>query len=244
MTKRQPAYKNIYDSIRDKIVNDAYKAGDMLPSEAEMEKMFQVSRTPVREALKQLESDGYIYRVQGKGSFVANRQPEEKRLWTLMTGFRNHYSKDWQKIWSKTISKQKRAEPHYAALLKEEQDTELICLTRIRYMDGEPVVYLEYYVRPIVPFEVFEENTTFLSIEQLLNEVNGTTFTDVEEEIEAVAAEPYIAGVLHIPIGAPLLKITRMSYAEGMEPIHVNVYYVKTETTKYFVNYKNAVSQT
>lgn len=50
----KPAYQKIYETIKEKIVEGTYLVGDILPSEAELEKMFNVSRTPVRNALKQI----------------------------------------------------------------------------------------------------------------------------------------------------------------------------------------------
>ncbi|MFM1654797.1 GntR family transcriptional regulator [Brevibacillus sp. B_LB10_24] len=236
MNHTKPAYQVIYDAIQEKIVAATYPVGSLLPSEMELEKMFKVSRTPVRQALKQLENDGYIYRVQGKGSFVANRKPKES--WTLMSGFRNQYMTEWEKISARTIEQKKVVNPLFSSRLGVGEHEELIYLSRIRYLNGKPIIYMEHYIRPIVPLEVFEENDTFSSVQQLLKEKANIDYTEVEDEIEAVIADPYIAGALQLPSTSALLKGTRISYMENKTPIEVNVFYINTDTWKYFAYYK------
>lgn len=58
--------------LREAIVSSTFKPGDRLPSEAELAREFQVSRSTVREALRVLASEGLISKVPGAsgGSFV------------------------------------------------------------------------------------------------------------------------------------------------------------------------------
>lgn len=198
--------------------------------------MFNVSRTPVRQGLKQLENDRYIYRMQGKGSFVANRQPKEN--WTSMSGFRNQYSADWEKISVRTIELKKVVHPEYAKLLKLDENEELIYLKRIRYLNNQPIFYLEHYVRAIMPIEYYEEDETFSSVQKLFKEKGGVELIEAEDEIEAVIAAPYIAGILQIASPAAILKGTRLSYMQERNPVEVNIFYIKTDNWKYYSHYK------
>lgn len=63
-------YTKIIDSIKDMIQEGRLKAGDMLPSERDLADLFQVSRVPVREALKILEYIGVVQNVRGKGKYI------------------------------------------------------------------------------------------------------------------------------------------------------------------------------
>lgn len=62
--------RQIYDRIRQMIREGSLRAGDILPSERELAQRFDVSRVPVREALKVLEFVGVTEHIQGKGIFV------------------------------------------------------------------------------------------------------------------------------------------------------------------------------
>lgn len=64
-------YNQIVDYLRDKIINNDYKEHEKLPTELELSNQFKVSRITSKRALEELKQEGLIYRVQGKGSFVA-----------------------------------------------------------------------------------------------------------------------------------------------------------------------------
>lgn len=67
-------YTEIYDYIKNKILNDEYKAGEKLPSENELTSLFNVSRNTVRRAINQLSFEGLVASVHGKGVFVLEKQ--------------------------------------------------------------------------------------------------------------------------------------------------------------------------
>lgn len=67
-------YTEIYDYIKNKILNDEYKSGEKLPSENELTSLFDVSRNTVRRAINQLSFEGLVASVHGKGVFVLERQ--------------------------------------------------------------------------------------------------------------------------------------------------------------------------
>jgi len=68
--KESALYCQIFYQIRQWIREGRLKEGDMLPSERELAQMFDVSRVPVREALKVLEFVGVAEQVHGKGVFI------------------------------------------------------------------------------------------------------------------------------------------------------------------------------
>src|SRR6516225_6441367 len=62
--------------IRDGILDDIFKPGDWLP-EVDLAKRFQVSRSPIREALQALEKEGTVIAEPYKGAVVKPLSPEE-----------------------------------------------------------------------------------------------------------------------------------------------------------------------
>src|SRR4051794_37228933 len=67
----QPLYVQIKDLLRGRILDGSYQPHQQLPSEAEMIAAFKVSRITVRQALGDLENEGLIFRLHGKGTFVS-----------------------------------------------------------------------------------------------------------------------------------------------------------------------------
>lgn len=65
-------YEDIIENIKAMIVSGELAQGEKLPSERELAEYFNVSRIPVREALKILEYMGVLYNVRGEGMYVKN----------------------------------------------------------------------------------------------------------------------------------------------------------------------------
>lgn len=70
---RIPLYSQLMDILIDKI-NNGLEENEQLLSEREICELYDVSRTTVRQALDELEREGYIYKVHGKGTFVAPKK--------------------------------------------------------------------------------------------------------------------------------------------------------------------------
>ncbi|MBP3966627.1 GntR family transcriptional regulator [Paenibacillus lignilyticus] len=76
-TKRVPLYNQIRTYITDQIAQGQLLPGDRLPSENELAEHFGVSRITVKGALSSLVKEGTVYRIQGKGSFIADQAQGE-----------------------------------------------------------------------------------------------------------------------------------------------------------------------
>src|SRR5665647_600473 len=73
-SSRVALHYQLSDIIQDKIESEYFLENDKLPSERELCNMYGVSRSTVRQAIQELENEGYIYRCQGKGTFVAPKK--------------------------------------------------------------------------------------------------------------------------------------------------------------------------
>jgi GntR family histidine utilization transcriptional repressor len=78
------ARKGLGSRIRDHIVgrieNGAWKPGDRIPAESELMETFSASRMTVHRAIKELATEGMVYRERGRGTFVARRVPRSDLL--------------------------------------------------------------------------------------------------------------------------------------------------------------------
>lgn len=68
-----PIYEQIKAQIIEQIMNDELKEDEMLPSIRSLSKDIRISLMTIKKAYDQLESDGYIVSIAGKGTFVAPR---------------------------------------------------------------------------------------------------------------------------------------------------------------------------
>jgi GntR family transcriptional regulator, arabinose operon transcriptional repressor len=68
-------YMTIYDHYKTLITNEVLKPGEKLPTEKEIGESFNVSRITITKALNMLSGEGYIYRIQGGGTYVKESDP-------------------------------------------------------------------------------------------------------------------------------------------------------------------------
>lgn len=72
----KPIYEQIYAQIRDCIVSGELSEGDALPSIRALAKDMRISVITTTRAYDELEKDGFINRVPGKGCYVAHKNME------------------------------------------------------------------------------------------------------------------------------------------------------------------------
>ena len=66
-----PYYAQLMEILRSKVYQREWASGDQIPSEQNLCDHYQVSRTVVRQALRELEHEGVVTRKKGKGTFVS-----------------------------------------------------------------------------------------------------------------------------------------------------------------------------
>ena len=82
---QEKLYIQIMRLLVDEIGRGTWSIGDRIPSEDELAVRFGVSKITVRQALSNLAADGYLMKIQGRGTFVAGNTPVVGL--TMKTGF-------------------------------------------------------------------------------------------------------------------------------------------------------------
>lgn len=72
----QPIYEQIFQQLKGLIVQGELKEGDMLPSIRQLAKDLRISVITTKRAYDELEKEGFIYTVAGKGCYVAEKNLE------------------------------------------------------------------------------------------------------------------------------------------------------------------------
>lgn len=84
----KPIYEQIKDGLRRLVVTNAFKAGEQLPSVRELASSLAINPNTIQKAYRDLESEGYLYSVVGKGTFVADwKDVIDTRQETLLNEF-------------------------------------------------------------------------------------------------------------------------------------------------------------
>ncbi|MFI5645054.1 GntR family transcriptional regulator [Kitasatospora sp. NPDC051705] len=76
----RPPYVQAADALRMEIEAGRYKPGERLPSARALQEQYGLASSTVQNALRLLKDEGYIYAVQGRGSYVRTSTPEENPI--------------------------------------------------------------------------------------------------------------------------------------------------------------------
>lgn len=71
-----PIYDQIYSQVKDQIISGSLKEDELLPSIRGLAKDLRISFITTKRAYEELEKEGFIYTVPGKGCFVAPKNLE------------------------------------------------------------------------------------------------------------------------------------------------------------------------
>lgn len=84
----RPIYEQIMDNVRRLVISGAMVPEEKLPSVRELASQLAINPNTIQRAYRELESQGWIYSVSGKGSFIAQRgEVDESRRRTLLNQF-------------------------------------------------------------------------------------------------------------------------------------------------------------
>jgi GntR family transcriptional regulator len=231
---RNVLYSQVKDKIETEIKNGKYAAGDALPSEFQLCKDHEVSRTTIRLALQQLELEGRITKIQGKGTFVS--KPKIKQSLTSSSkGFGDQMVDQGLKPRSNVLSlKVIPADTALAEYLQIHEKDPVNELVRVRFADDEPLQYETSYI-PWKSAPGLVDDDCQGSLFQLLRSKYSIQINKTIESIEPVLATENISKHLNIPPGAPVFSIETITYNSENTPVEYSSAIFRGDRSKFTV---------
>lgn len=207
-----PRYYEIEQSLRGRVAE--LQPHSPLPSEAQLCAEFGVSRMTARAAVQRLVQDGLVYRVPGRGTFVA--APRANRTAGHILSFSDEMRRKGRVATSRVVEKRRRR-----ATGDEERRLgvdDVVVLRRVRLADGKPLA-LERAVFPAERVsEALEANLERESLFEALVAA-GLVPTSGSAALAAEAATPEDARLLRVRRGAPLLVERRLIHDQDGKPL-------------------------
>jgi GntR family transcriptional regulator len=218
-TSNIPYYIQLIDSIREKIQTQIYLPGNQIPGEQDLCETYGISRTVVRQALKELEVEGLIFRRKGKGTFVSEPKISEGLVQKL-TGFYQDMVEKGLKPGTKVLRQARiPANDKVARYLQILPGTEVVILQRIRYINDEPIQLVTSYIPYRICPELVGQDLSDRSLYDYLEKDCGIVLSRARRQIEAVAANEQEANLLDIDRDVPLLMLDSVSFLDDGTPV-------------------------
>jgi GntR family transcriptional regulator len=213
-----PYYLQLAERIRGQISSGALATGDRLPSEGDLATAHDLSRATVREALRQLEEEGWVTRIARRGAFASMPQ---QRGWLLQgrEGFFEDEVEGLQRRVSTHVLRAEEAELPRSATdaLQLAVGSRGYILERLRELDGKTALFSVNYLPPKIGVAVARSDVPSGggSLNTTLRRA-GYAVAGASRTVEAVAAQGEIANRLQVFVGTPLLKIKSTAWDHGL----------------------------
>ena len=226
-----PMHSQIREIIRRRVLDGTYAPHSQMPSESQMMEAFQVSRITIRQALGDLQKEGLIFKVAGKGSFVA--KPKAFQNLSRLQGFGEAMSPSGYETFSQVLSTRRTAANEVVAKrLKLSLGAPVFEIQRLRYLNREPISVDVSYFPLALGERLAQEDLATRDIFVILENDLGQQLTHADVQIEAISADESLARHLGIAEASPLLRIERLTHA-GDEPIDFEYLYYRGDAFQY-----------
>jgi GntR family transcriptional regulator len=213
-----PLYTQVKENLRERILDGSYPAHAKLPAESELSTIFGVSRITVRQALSDLQKEGVIFKIPGKGTFVA--KPKAFQQLTQLEGFGEAMSRMGYEIYNQVTShKVIAAPPHVAQQLKLPLGADVTEIKRVRHLNREPVSLEVTYLPPDI-FLILENDY-------------GIALGRADLQVDAILADETLAHALRVEQGSAVLRIERLTHRADGAPLDFEYLYFRGDAFQY-----------
>jgi len=213
-TRPGTRYSTLARHLTEEIEGGRYKVGEHIPTEAELQQRFDVSRHTVREALRDLKTRGMILARAGVGTVVRARA-------TAGTSFMQGVGtlEEVIQFGEATRMKVLAHEPVIAdsslaerVAAKPGQELHHLSILRFRPREAVPSGRVDIYLRPEHADVVGVVETSHMPVLRLVERLHGVRIAEVVQKIVAATLGAADARVLKSRPGRPALHVTRQYF--------------------------------
>ena len=227
-----PLYAQIKEALRAKIVDGTYVPHQRLPSESDMITAFGVSRITVRQAIRDLQKEGLLFSVHGKGTFVA--LPKVSQELAQLQGFNEAMNQLGHETFSDVFGlATMKGDALISAKLGLPAGAPVTEIRRVRYLNREPVSIDYSYLPHDIGARLSKKSLRDRDLFSLLENELGQPLHSADLEINATSADQEVATRLGVPKDSPILRIERITYAKPDQPLVFEYLFYRAESFKY-----------
>ncbi|HEX5787978.1 MAG TPA: histidine utilization repressor [Woeseiaceae bacterium] len=218
----KPRYQALKDSIIGRIAEGELKPGDRVPSENELVLATGVSRMTANRALRELTDEGYVRRVAGRGTFVADvrAQSHVREIQNIA----DEISSRGHRHSADVVSRERvaaRGEP--ARALHVAPGTALFHLLIVHRENGIPIQVEDRYVLAEFAPQTFTQDFSRQTPSAYLTSI--MPFAEAEQVVRAEMPDKRVRRLLDMDAGEPVLVVIRRTWAAGRVVTFAHLYH-------------------
>ncbi|WIV11628.1 GntR family transcriptional regulator [Proteiniborus sp. MB09-C3] len=233
-----PKYYIIKNRIIEMINSEEITEAGMIPSERELVSMFNVSRITVKRAIDELVNEGYLYRIQGKGTFIKSDEGNHD-LVSLMSCTQDIIRMGMTPSKKLIFHSVQEADAVRVKRLQLAKGDKVLMLKRVYYADNEPLNYTTTYLPCKVFLGIEDYDFSKESIYDVVENKYGVKITKTQRTLEAVLAIDEAADHLELVQKEPviLFRAVTMGIVNGKEiPIETFKSFYRTDRFKFYID--------
>lgn len=234
-TSLLPFYHQLKQILIADIQRPSAQPGDRLPSDHELCRTYDVSRTVVRQALSELETAGLIERVKGRGTFVAHPKTAEGLVQSLTGLYEDVAARGGHLVSQVLHCEVIPADDAVARGLQIAVGAPVVFLERLRFVDGQPWVltatHIPYDLAPGLESEDFSQQSLYAVLERKY----GIELKSGRRGVEASVAGSALARQLGISRGAAVLVLSSISVGGSDRPVEMFIAYHRGDRSRFEV---------
>lgn len=216
----QPLYARLRDQLRGDILAGRLRVHDKLPSEHELVQAHGVSRITVRQALADLQRDGLIRRLQGKGAYVS--APRTTQALQRLEGLGEALSAHGQAVHSQRLSMKRLKGSHDVVReLQLAPGSEVYQLRTLRYVDRLPMSLNESHYPLPLGERMVRLDLSGRDVIEVLEQDLGLRVSQARMEISAVPMPKLAAKWLQATPDGPALQVRRVLLNDEGKPLQL-----------------------
>ncbi|MET1077157.1 MAG: GntR family transcriptional regulator [Pseudomonas sp.] len=227
-----PLYSQLKELLRSRIFDGSYAPHSRMPSESELGRTFSVSRITVRQALGDLQKEGLIFKIHGKGTFVA--KPKAFQNVSTLQGLAESMTQMGYEVLNRLRSfKFVAASARVAERLQVAEDSLVTEIKRVRLINREPVSLEITYLPQAVGERLEKADLVTRDIFLILENDCGIPLGHADLTIDAVLADSELTQALGVEEGAPIMRIERLTHAADGTPLDFEHLYYRGDAFQY-----------
>lgn len=228
----QPLYAQIKEALRARILDGTYGPHSQMPSEHELCARFGVSRITVRQALGDLQNEGLVFRLHGKGTFVS--KPKAFQNVTSLQGFAEAMSSMGYEIANQLRSfRSVKADRHLASRLRVREGAPLVEIHRVRLLNREPISLELTWVDEAIGKRLANADLATRDIFSILENDCAIALGHADVAIDAILAADDIVQALRVEPGSAVLRVERLTHDAEGRPIDYEYLYFRGDAFQY-----------